>query len=678
MQNNTNTLVNNKERLSSIKKLFLFIVLVFVSVANLYSQSKLKDTVSIKEVEVKAVKPKTEDKSLESMQQISRVELDRSSGNTADAAVKTFSGVILKDYGGVGGIKTVMVRSLGANHTGVFVDGVQFSDVASGQVDLGKISTDNADNVSLTIGQSTQLCQPARFFASANVISIHSSDPVFDSTTFHCKTSLKSGSFGMFNPTISLQNKIGKRSFTDVSCNYVRANGEYRFKMPSNDTTGRRTNSDIQSLNLNARYVSTFSDSSKLSVNLYFFNSERGLPGAVIIGNPFANSKQRLWNNDFFSNLQFNNNPSHRLQLLSNVKFSTNYLRYLDPEYNNIAGKIDNRYTQREYYASQAASLKVIDSLHLSLASDFFVNTLDANLENYARPTRYSWLTALSARYGYKRLEANGSLLATIVREKTENGNAAPARNVLTPSLLLGYRLTKSPFIKLRFLYKDVFRMPTFNDLYYTLVGNNNLKPERAKQFNLGISGYSHLGIFEYISIKIDGFYNRVSDKIVAVPTKNLFVWSMTNIGQVDCRGTELQLQVQTKKLAKIQYSAMCNYTYQEAVDVTPNSATYNQQIAYLPFETFTASASANYKSITLSYTSLFNGYRYVLPENIYANMLHGWWVSDASLLYDLPIKKCKLRAKAEVNNIFDKQYEVINNFPMPGRSFFVTLSMIF
>jgi vitamin B12 transporter len=674
LRNSANNFLFFAVKLNSFKRILLILITVFASVS-LFSQTKLKDTVKINEVEVKAIKPKVEDKSLEPMQQITKIELDRNAGNTADGAVKTFSGVILKDYGGVGGIKTVMVRSLGANHTGVFVDGVQFSDVASGQVDLGKISTDNTDNVSLTIGQSTSLCQPARFYASANVISIQSAKPFFDSLKCHYKFAYKTGSFGMINPSFSLQNKIGKHSFSDISGNFVKANGEYKYKVQ--DTTLKRSNSDIQSLNLNVRLVSEFKDSSKLSMKLYFYNSERGLPGAVIMYNPF--SSQRLWNNDFFSNLQYQTSPAKRLQWLSNFKYSNNYLRYLDPAYLNAEGKLDNRYRQHEYYVSQAASMRVFDSLHVSLASDFFINSLDANLPNYACPTRYSWLTALAMQYSFKRFEANGNLLGSVVREQTKIGSAAQARNVVKPSVMLGLKLTNKPFIKFRVMYKDVFRMPTFNDLYYSLVGNNNLKPEDAKQLNIGFTGFSHLGFIEYLSFKVDGFYNRVSDKIVAIPTKNLFVWSMTNIGKVDCRGTELQFQFQTKPLAKIRYSFLCNYSFQEAMDVTnPQSSTYNQQIPYIPFETFSTNISANFKQFTLTYSSLFNGFRYVLGENSYDNMLHGWWVSDLTALYDYKIKKNTLRLKAEVNNLFDKQYEVIKNFPMPGRSFFVTLSLMY
>ncbi len=36
--------------------------------------------------------------------------------------------------------------------------------------------------------------------------------------------------------------------------------------------------------------------------------------------------------------------------------------------------------------------------------------------------------------------------------------------------------------------FKRIFRMPTFNDLYYTEIGNANLKPEKTYQYDLGMT----------------------------------------------------------------------------------------------------------------------------------------------------------------------------------------------
>ena len=54
------------------------------------------------------------------MQRLSGSDLVRLGVTNVGDALKHMSGVTVKDYGGVGGLKTVGVRGLGAQHTAVF------------------------------------------------------------------------------------------------------------------------------------------------------------------------------------------------------------------------------------------------------------------------------------------------------------------------------------------------------------------------------------------------------------------------------------------------------------------------------------------------------------------------------------------------------------------------------
>lgn len=662
-----------------MKKSFFALFFLIKSMV-LFSQSETTiDTVNLDEITITSIKIRKSDKSVTPMQSMNRRELDCISGHTAADAVKNFSGITLKDYGGIGGLKTVMVRSMGANHTGVFIDNVQFNDVASGQVDLGKISTENTENISLSAGQANNLQQPARCYALASVININSLEPDFKTKNIHSKIAFKIGSFGLMHPFANVQKKLTSNSYFDLSLNYSNAHGKYPYLLKNgnlDDTILTRKNSDIESLNMNASYVHNFVDKSKLLIRLYAYNSERGLPGAIVYYNSV--SAQRLWNDDFFTNIQYKTNQDKRLTAISLLKMSQNNLRYLDPEYLNSQGKLDNRYRQREYYFSQIVNFKIIDPLKISYATDFFVNTLNANLYEYANPVRFSWLSVLAMCYKTPQLEVNGNLLATVIREKTMHGNPAPDRNKLNPTVSLGYKIFNDRNIKIRFLYKNSFRMPTFNDLYYTLVGNNNLLPENANQYNLGVTGYFNFGFINYFSVKSDIFYNKITNKIIVTPSKNLFIWSMKNVGIVDIRGIELQTHLKTNPLLKsFILNFQCNYTYQKAIDITSEkSSSYKQQIPYIPYETFSGKTSITYKKISLNYNALFNGYRYVLGGNIVENILPGWWQNDISFIYTIELKKQKLKIKTEINNVFNRQYEVVRNFPMPGRAFYLTLAL--
>ena len=65
-------------------------------------------------------------------QTLSGDELHRLNSNSVADALRYFSGVQVKDYGGVGGIKTVNIRSMGTNHTGVVYDGVELGNAQNG------------------------------------------------------------------------------------------------------------------------------------------------------------------------------------------------------------------------------------------------------------------------------------------------------------------------------------------------------------------------------------------------------------------------------------------------------------------------------------------------------------------------------------------------------------------
>lgn len=661
----------------SVLIVFLFSLIVFVSGA-CFSQVPVNDTINLKEVKVLGKKTLRKDKSITPLQSIDKQQIEIMPAENVGDAIKTFSGAVVKDYGGIGGLKTVMVRSLGAQHTSVYVDGVPLSETSSGQIDLGKIHLENVDNLSLTIGQQSVLCQSARLYSAASVINISHVVPKFDGKTTNIKSAIKIGSFGQINPYVSVQQQLTKNLYLESSVNFLSAKGDYPFKIHlGNDSVIKayRTNSDLKAFNFDIRTVYQIKPHTKLTANVYYYNSKRNLPGAVIFYNPI--SDQSLNNKDFFTNISISHEKDSGWQWASNAKFSQGYLRYLDNNFHNIEGFIDNNYLQNEYYVSQAFAYKFPKMFGITFASDFIVNTLSTNLVNYSYPIRYTGLFVVGSQFNYKNLQADAALLLTSNTDKTKDNNESKTKNIFSPTVSAGYIFSSKPTVKARFLYKNIFRMPTFNDLYYTLIGNRLLKPEFATQYNFGI--IANLSKKQYISLKADVFYNRIKDKIVAVPTKNLFEWQMQNIGEVSVKGIEAQLQMEDfVEINKIKLSQSVNYTYQKSEDITEGSSSYGHQIPYIPYETFTFSTSVKYQKFTLAWFGIYNGYRYILNENIYQNMLPSWWHNDLTASYLFNVSKIKLNFKFEIKNIFNKQYEVIKNYPMPGRAYYATFSLTY
>lgn len=597
-------------------------------------------------------------------------------------AVKHFAGVTVKDYGGIGGLKTVSLRGLGAEHTTVSYDGIAIGNAQTGQVDIGRYSLENVDRLSLSTGQSDDTFQPARLFASAGVLNIQTLAPRFDgSKTTNLKASLKAGSWGLINPALLLEQKIGKRWALLANTEWMSADGRYPYTMHyggANDSTSRekRKNTQVRTLRAEAGLFGTLSDTEQWRLKAYYYQASRGLPGATTLYYDYA--AQHLWDRNVFLQSQYAKEFSPKLTFKASAKWAHDYQRYHDPDYKGSTGETDMKYTQQEYYLSAALRYRIIENLSLSASTDGSVQTLDINQSNYTGSRRYSWLTALAAKYVDERITATASVLGTVVNEHTAYVAPADGHRRLSPFVSVAFKPFASEELRLRAFWKEISRLPTFNDIRYTDANSPGLKPENTSQLNVGVTYTKAINrLLPYLSLTIDAYYNKVDDKIIALPTKNIFVWSMVNLGKVDIKGMDAAAELTLEPLEGIRLNLSGNYTYQRALDVTdPGGKTYNQQIAYTPRVSASGQARLETPWINLSYAFIHSGKRYVLGQNLPENRLSGYTDHSIAASRNFLIGGCRTSLKLEILNLLNRNYEVVRNFPMPGRSVRATVSV--
>ena len=600
--------------------------------------------------------------------------------NVADA-IRNFAGVNIKDYGGIGGLKTVSIRSLGASHTGVTLDGVALGNAQNGQVDLGRFGVDNIQDVSLYNIQVPDICQPAKTYSSASILALKTINSNLKiSKPYEVKANFKTGSFGLVNSSLLWQQRINKTWSFSLYNNYQQANGRYKFKVEGDvsDTLAKRVNSDINLIETHANINWAKNDSNKLSLKINNFRSERGLPGAVIFYN--STTEQRFWNKDFFSQATYNRFFNSRLHLILNSKFSKYYTRYFDPIALNLQGNIDNQFTNTEIYNSAAVSYQLTQPLVVSYSADLAVDKLKSNLTttDFAYPTRYTWYQAITARYIKANLNIQGTLLNTGIHEYLQTGIPAEPKSAYSPTLIASYSMLNNDLI-LRASYKNIFRNPSFSDLYYTRVGNRQLKPEYATQYSLGTVLTKAISEkIRMVSLSLDGYFNQVKDKIIASPTKDLGTWSMQNLGKVNIAGLDASLKTNID-LTNSNLQISSNYTYQYAVDVTDRTqkSVYLNQIPYTPQHTLSSNAAILIKKWGLNYNYIFSSERFYTSQNLPIYKVPGFAVSDASIVYKSEIQKLPTILSAEVNNLFNTSYSFIRSFPMPGRSIRISINIV-
>ena len=593
--------------------------------------------------------------------------------NMADA-VRRFAGANVKDYGGIGGLKTVSIRNMGAAHTAVSYDGVAVSNCQAGQIDIGRFSLDNVSMLSLAIGQSEDLLQSARLYASAGVLGIETEKPHFDdgrNAAFQAR--VRGGSFGMVSPSLRWWQKLGCRTRVAVDAGYMRADGNYPFTLVNGKyvTEEKRNNSGIYSWQGEATFYHTFKDDSELDVKGYYFYSRRGLPGAVTLYNPL--SDETLWDENTFVQARYRKHFSPRWSLQAQAKYNHGWNQYKDEGKEYADGYYRENHRQDEYYISATVLYRPLEALTLSLAQDGVINKLRNSLPECPFPTRYTSLTAFNARYRQGMVTATGSLIYTNITERVKVGDAPADFQRLAPSFTVSLQPWQEQLFFLRLMYKSTFRTPTFNDLYYYRLGNRSLRPEKANEYNIGITwSKPFVSFLNYFSVTIDGYYNDVTDKIVAFPTT--YAWKMANYGKVRATGIDATLAAATSLSKNITLVISGGYTFQKAIDLTdPTSKSYKDQLPYTPEHSGNVSAILEMPWVNVGYSIVGVSERYSMSQNIPENRIDGYMEHTVNLSKDFSLKRCKLRLQAEIVNLTDTQYDVIKYYPMPGRSWRLT-----
>ena len=636
-------------------------------------------TDSIRELREVTVAMKKPVRTIATSQTLSGADLQALSTTSVADALKYFSGVQIKDFGGLGGLKTINVRSLGAQHVGVYVDGIRITNAQNGTVDLGKFSLSSLESVSLYNANKLDYCQSASEYASGATVYLQTRRPTSDSLSVQ----LRNGSFHTWMAKVNGQfDWRGWQGFIDGE--YCSSRGDYPFRYHSEfeDTTGRRANSDIRYGRVEgALFKGGFSS------HIYYYDSERGCPGGIVrrLSDKYTNVG-REWDREFFVQASYQERFFRKLLFKANTKYTNEYLRYCTkyPENQNTA-RVDNHYRQQDVYGALCAAYMPWTWLSLSSSYDIRYSILRADLKRFEDVKRVDQKLVFAAQMNWHGIQAAASALHQRYSDWTfANAGAAEPLDRWTPAFSLAYTVHD---LTVRGWYKEIFRAPTLNDLYYTQAGNRNLKPEETKQWNVGVkyhlsesakapSGEAKTGRKWSIDVQADAYVNKIENRIVCLPLKGTYTWSMMNYGYTFCRGLNATIKGHYQS-GPWNVSLLNSLTWQHDVDRTDpeDEDMYDQPICYSPTFSTGLTAIAGWRALQFTTSYLYVGERMwskADPEDI----LEPYHNIDMKLAYTHRLRKVSLGICLEVCDVLDIQYEHIPRYPMPGRNYKITLSI--
>lgn len=649
------------------------------------AETTQKDSIqTIKGVEITA---RLTQREIVPAQSLKNADLQRLNSQSIADALRFFSGIQLKDYGGVGGIKTVDIRSMGTHHLGIFYDGIELGNAQNGQIDLGQFSLDNIDEISLYNGQKSAIFQPASDFGNAGSVYIRTRKPRFtDGKSYNVKLKAKYGSSDLVRLSALWEQRLSSAVSTSLNAEYLTSSGKYKFNYrrvtPSGvvayDTTAVRQNGDIRADRIDFN-VNGILQRGYWNTKVYFYNSQRGIPGAIV--NNVWRRGERQSDLNFFVQNRFQKDITDRFSTQWLAKYAFYRTHYVNKDTTQLPA--DNRFWQQEFYLSTSNAYEILPNWSISASYDFRWNKLNADTYRFVFPTRFSNMISLATAFEARFIRIQGSVLASFIHDKLHpttrlmpGMKATDNITKFTPALFIDFPIIDkatngaSTKLSVRTFAKRSFRMPTFNDLYYTDLGNSNLKPESATQYDLGVVFNKQYNghLLKNVQFQADGYYNTIHDKIIAYPKGQQFRWTMLNLGRVHITGIDVMGAIALQPINDLVVTARLQYTYQDARDVTNASDVfYKDQIPYIPYNSGSAIVNLAYHNWTLNYSFIYSGKRYNQQENIPNNYMQPWYTSDVSLQYDFKAFGTKCRAMLEVNNILNQKYDVILNYPMPG-----------
>ena len=588
-------------------------------------------------------------------------------------------GVMVRNYGGMSGLKTVSLRGASASQTAVLLDGVRLQSTQSGQFDFSTLPSAMVEEIEVVRGGGAAIFGGNAMGGAVNIrtkSSVAKPEAFLeaDVASFQEFRAAASGAapFDLFGN--------GKGGiFAGGEYQTARGNYPFAFNDFGQNLTLERMNADFRNIVGNA-LLSAQSQRVHLQTRILVRSSERGTPGAVVQGN-VEMAQARLAEDDVLVSLKTSYVPAAQVlfTLLASGKWNT--LHFRDPEARQFSvNGLNERFLGQDFSLSgrlrfdETTNLSDVDVAHEWLlehnVSTLRGNMLQPGIGNFVERIN----TAVSGK-GDVSWRAFGLRVLS---------NAAVRLDVFSDvgaaiSPLVGSALVLDSSWKVRVEWNYNFRPPAFNELYYLNFGNSRLKPERAMCANIGATYSDESTVFGEIvhgqmriNASVDGFFHKTENQILAVQTTP-FTVSAQNIAAAESYGLETSFQALLQAESR-RASLTLNYTFQRATNQTEGGFAQGKLLIYTPEHlasgvvTFSEVFSREVR-LESGLTGQFVGNRYALPSNTAESVLPAFLVLGAFCETTLALGGTDVTVRLQGDNLGDERYAVIRNFPMPGRS---------
>jgi vitamin B12 transporter len=591
-------------------------------------------------------------------------DIRRSGDITVGELLESNGAAITRRYGS-SGLATASVRGLSADQTLVLINGVRVNSPQNGMVDLSTIPLYGIKRIEVNRGGASSLYGSSALGGIINIIT-----EVPEDTESFAEIYAGTGSYGFRRLNIrgGIQSKI--YGFA-VTAGTERAQDDFTFtsRFVPDGRMVKRLNADYtyNHLSIDGRY--RFREERSVGYFIRYSHADRGAPGPYVGG---IQSGARQVDTHIQTAITYNDLLNDRWLLRITPKYMYSKIEYSDTGIQIGGTHLDSRSVTEQIGGSFDISGALNRSLMLTTGGELSYAQIDAdNIVDGVR--RLDLTTFVIAAWDIISSDHTRITLYPSMRyDRLRNTSALS--ELVYDQLTWRFGLNTKPFPYDRFILRASvgrnFKAPNFNDLYWVPGGNPDLKPEHSDSYDAGFR--LSVPVFRGV-MTFDGsvFYIQTRDRIVWQPGSISSIWSPVNFDEVRSFGMEVYTGWSSDNGL---YNLSFTYSLQDVYAYYSDYPTGKRPLPYIPRENLHLNLAFTGNPVDVSIQPRYTGFRYLPGDD--GRYLPAYLTADLHINITFRIFMLYSTAGLQVKNIFDEQYELIQNYPMPGRQFRATIRL--
>lgn len=562
------------------------------------------------------------------------VKNEYSSNSVTKNIIRKLPGISIKSYGGPAGISSINIDGGTSTHTKVLVDGFDLTNSQNSQMDISQLPAPFIKSIHFSNYDINK-------YGSGSIDGVVDFKPWANSNS----VTIGYGSFGHLSSNMKL-NFHHKKFSTDFLIGYRKDDGNYSYTWKNKSY--ERKNNDFEQKYFSGRIITILTKRVYSKLFLLRTEQDRGVAGQKWSPNLLARRKDNLFTSAF--TLGWNFKKGHG-------KFDLIY-RISDDDYSNPNINVNS------YFENITSEGKLNQDFHFSEKVKLIGNVslknevLKMNSTNFHKRI----LSKNTFSILYKPIK-NIELKPTVNYEFSPN-NFDKISYSFGTTIFSNTKLFKS--ISLH--YANLYRFPSFNDMYWEPGGNQELRTEKTDVINCS----SKFKLNNFVEINVNLFYKNSKDLVQWIPQQSY--WQPENIAKTIRYGYKILVDWNYNP-----FNLAGNFHYDRLISENKVEGNYyNKSLRYVPKNIASFNVQWQPKRINVNLQINYTDKQismYDYPNDV---ILEPFLIINSSFGYSFDVFKRSLFAVISVENILDKEYETICGYPESSRVYKLTITYNF